>query len=66
MGRRGIRGLKTRVWRECSTSRGWARLNSAGIQVGGESHSVTSRDAARRAAPRVGAAKTSEFGEEKL
>ena len=49
MGRRGIRGLKTRVERECSISRGGARLYSAGIDVGevrGESHSVTSGDTA--------------------
>ena len=49
MGRREIRGLKTRVGRECSISRGSARLYSGGIQIGGvrgRSHSVTSRDAA--------------------
>ena len=44
MGRWGIRGLKTRVGRECSIR---ARLHSGGIHVGGvrgESHSVTSGD----------------------
>ena len=44
MGRRGIRGLKTRVGRECSISRQKARLYSGGIHVGGSrggSHSVT-------------------------
>ena len=49
MDRRGIRGLKTRVGRECSISRLKARLYSGGIHVGGvrgESHSVTSGDAA--------------------
>ena len=49
MGQRGIRGLKTTVGRECSISRGRARLYSEGIHVGGvrgESHSVTSGDTA--------------------
>ena len=44
MGRWGIRGLETRVGRECSISRGEARLYSGGIHVGGVrggSHSVT-------------------------
>ena len=61
MGRWGIRGLETRVGRECSISRGGARLHSGGIHVGGVrggSHSVT----ARGAAPRMRAAKSSEFG----
>ena len=61
MGRWGIRGLETRVKRECSVSRGGARLHSEGIYVGGvrgESHS----DSTRGAAPRVRAAKSSEFG----
>ena len=35
MGRWGIRGLETRVGRECSVSRGGARLHSGGIRVGG-------------------------------
>ena len=34
MGGRGIGGLKMRVGRECSISRGWARLYSGGIHVG--------------------------------
>ena len=45
MSRWGIRGLKTRVGRECSISRQRARLSSGGIHVGrirGGSHSVTS------------------------
>ena len=45
MGRLEIRGLKTRVGRECSISRRRARLYSGGIHVEGvrtESHSVTS------------------------
>ena len=49
MGRRGIRGLKTRVGRECSISRRRTRLYSGVIQVRGvrgESHSVTSGDTA--------------------
>ena len=65
MGRRGIRSLRARVGRECCISRG-GRLNNGGIQVGGvrgESHSVTSRDAAEGAAPGVITAKSSEFGE---
>ena len=65
MGRWGIGGLKMRVGQECSISRGGARLYSGGINVGGVqggSHSVT----AGRAAPRVRAAKSSEFGEGKL
>ena len=62
MSRWRIRGLESRVGRECSISRGWSRLHSEGIRVGGVrgegSHSVT----AERAAPRVRAAKSSEFG----
>ena len=61
----GIRGLETRVRRECSISRGGTRLYSRGIHVGGVrggSHSVTAGGAALR----VRAAKSSEFGEEKL
>ena len=56
-----IRGLETRVQHQ---QRG-ARLYSGGIHVGGVrggNHSVT----ARGAVPRVRAAKSSEFGEEKL
>ena len=44
MGRWGIEGLEMGVMRECSISRGAARLYSGGICVGGvrgESHSVT-------------------------
>ena len=55
--------------RECSISRGRARLCSGGIRVGGirgESHSVTSGDTAGGAALRVRAVKSSEFGEGKL
>ena len=47
MGRRGIRGLKTRINKECSIGRQRARLYSGGIHVGGvrgESHSVTIGD----------------------
>ena len=61
-GRWGIRGLETRVGRESSVSRGGARLHSGGIHVRGGSHS----DSTWGAAPRVRAAKSSEFGEEKL
>ena len=46
MGRRGIRGLKTREGRECYMSRGGAMSNSGGIQVKGVrggSHCVTMR-----------------------
>ena len=49
MGRREIRGLKARVGRKSSISRGGARLSSKSIQTGevqGRSHSVTSKDAA--------------------
>ena len=65
MGRWRIGGLETRVMRECSISKGGARLHSGGICVGGVrggSHSVTAGEAALR----VRAAKSSEFGEEKL
>ena len=44
MGRWGIRGLETRLGKECRISRGGARLYSGGIHVGGVrggSHSVT-------------------------
>ena len=64
-----IRDLKTRVGRECSISRRRARLYRGGIHVGGArggSHSFTSGDTEEGAAPRVRAAKSSEFGEEKL
>ena len=62
MGRWGIRGLETRVGRECSISRRGGRLYSGGKHVRGvrgRSHSVT---AGGGAAPRVRAAKSSEFG----
>ena len=55
MGRRRIGDLETRVTRECSISRGGARLYSVGIHVGGVrrgSRSVT----AGEAVPRVKAA----------
>ena len=69
MGRRGIRGLKTRVSGSTTLAEG-ARLYSGDIQVGrvrgGGSHSVTNRDAALGAAPGMRAGKSSEFGEEKL
>ena len=62
MGRWGIRGLETKVGRECSISRGGTRFHSGGIRVGGVrgggSHSVT----AEGTAPRVRADKSSEFG----
>ena len=68
MGRHGTRGLETRMRRECSISRGGGggRLYSGDIHVGGVrggSHSVR---AGGGAAPRVRAAKSFEFGEEKL
>ena len=65
MGRWEVRGLETRVRRECSISRGGTRLYSGGIHVGGvrgESHSVR----VGGASPRVRAAKSSGFGEGKL
>ena len=64
-GQMGNKRFGHRVGGECSISRGGARLYSGGIHVGGVregSHSVT----AGREAPRVRAAKSSEFGEEKL
>ena len=66
MSRRKIRGLKTRVRRECSITRGGARLNNGGIQVGevrGRSHSVTTRDAARGGSSKSESCKSFEFGE---
>ena len=65
MGKWGIRDLETRVGQECSISTEGARLYSGSIHVGGVrggSHSVT----AGGAAPRVRAAKSSEFGKGKL
>ena len=44
MDRWKIRGLETRVGKECSISRGVGRLYSGGIRIGGirgRSHSVT-------------------------
>ena len=61
MGRLGMRGLETVVTRECSISRG---VPDSTVEVyvseesEGGSHSVT----AGGAAPRVRAAKSSEFG----
>ena len=69
MDRWGIKGLKTRVGREYSISRGGSRLYSAGIHVGevrGGSRGVTSRDTVGGAAPGVRVAKSYKFGERKL
>ena len=69
MGRWGIRGLKTRVGRECSISRQSVILCSGGVHVGGArggSQSVTRGNTAERAAPRVRAVKSCEFGEGKM
>ena len=66
MGGWGIRGLETR---ECSISKPRAKSYSGGIHVigvRGGSHSVTSGDTAGEAAPRMRAAKSSEFGNGKL
>ena len=66
MGRCSIRGVKTRVGRECSISRGGDRLYSGGIHAGGVrggSYSVSRRDTAGEAVPRMRPAKSSEFGE---
>ena len=65
MGRWGIRGLETRVGRESSASRGGARLHNGGIHVGGVQEG-SHNDSTWGAAPRVRAAKSSEFGEGKL
>ena len=65
MGRRRIGGLEMRVTRECSISRGGARLYSGGIHVEGVrrgSHSAMPGEAA----PRVRAAESSEIGQGKL
>ena len=51
--------------RESSVSRGGARLHSGGIHVGGVRRGSHS-DLAGGTAPRVRAAKSSEFGQEKL
>ena len=56
MGRWGIRGLETRVGRECSISRGGARFHSGGIRVAGVRGGGSHSDLARGAAPRVRAA----------
>ena len=61
MDRWGIRGLETKVGRESSVSRGVARLHSEGIHVGGV-RGGSHGDSAGGAAPRVRAAKSSEFG----
>ena len=61
MGRWGIRSLETRVERESSVSRGGARLHSRDIHVGGV-RGVSHSDSAGGTAPRVRAAKSSEFG----
>ena len=68
MGRRGIRGLKTRMGRECSISRQKIRLYSGGIHVGGAQGGSQSyeRRHSRGTAPRVRAVKSFEFGEGKL
>ena len=61
MGRWGIRGLEARVGRECSISRGG--------QIVQWSYKYPRRELqcySRGAAPRVRAAKSSEFGEGKL
>ena len=60
MGRWGIRGLETRVGRECSISRGGPDCTCR------RSPRRESQCYGRGAAPRVGAAKSSEFGEGKL
>ena len=61
MGRWGIRSLETRVRRECSISRGGARIHSGGICVGGVQGGGSHSGMAEGAAPRVRAAKSSEI-----
>ena len=68
MGRRGIRGLKTRVGRECSISRG---LPDCTVEVyrseeSEEEVTVLRGGTQQEAAPRVRAAKSTEFGKGKL
>ena len=65
MGRCGIGSLETRVGRENSVSRGRSRLRCGDIYVGGVRRGSHS-DLAGGAAPKVRAAKSSEFGEGKL
>ena len=64
MGRWGIRGLETRVGRECSISRGGQIVQWR--YTCWRSPTRESQCYRRGVAPRVRAAKSSEFGEEKL
>ena len=64
-GQTGDKKFENEGGRECNISREGARLYSGGIHVGGvrrESHSATSGDTAREAAPGMRAVKSSEFG----
>ena len=65
MGRRGIRGLETRVGRECSISREGPDC-TVEVYMSEESEERVTLLFGRGAAPRVRAAKSSEFGEGKL
>ena len=64
MGRWGIRGLKTRVGRECSISRGGPDCTVEVYILGDSEEGVTVLR--QGSAPRVRASKSSEFGEGKL
>ena len=67
MGRRGIRGLKMRVGRECSISRGGpdCTVEVCRLEESEEEVTVLQVGTQQGAAPRVRAAKSSEFGEGK-
>ena len=67
MGRKGIIGLKTRVGQECSISRGgqivqWRYTGQRSLRRESQCYN----GGCSRGAPRVRAAKSSEFGGEKL
>ena len=69
IGKKRDKRFEDKGGREFSISRGGDRLYSGGIHVRGVrkgSRSVTSEDAVEGAAPRVRAAKSSEFGYRKL
>ena len=66
MGRWEIRGLESRVGRECSVSIEGGRFHSEGIHVGGVQGGGSHSDSAGGTAPRVRAAKSSELASGKL
>ena len=68
MGRRGIRGLKTRVGRECSISKGLVCTVEVYVSKGSEERVTVLRVGTQQgwAAPKMRAVKSSEFVEGKL